>query len=66
MQYLLDTVAVIRHFSSKGRIGGLAATILEQFERSNQVKLLLVTKFYLVMPIRQALLDRQTLPSRVW
>jgi PIN domain nuclease of toxin-antitoxin system len=29
MRYLLDTVAIVRHFTGKGKIGGKAAAILE-------------------------------------
>lgn len=32
MEYLLDTVAVVRHFSGYGKIGQKAATILDHIE----------------------------------
>lgn len=41
MQYLLDTVAVIRYFSGAGKIGLAATKIFEQFEQSNNIKLII-------------------------
>ncbi|KPA14146.1 twitching motility protein PilT, partial [Candidatus Magnetomorum sp. HK-1] len=35
MKFLLDTVALIRHFSCEGRIGKKASLILENIEQSN-------------------------------
>ncbi|MCP4749804.1 MAG: type II toxin-antitoxin system VapC family toxin [Proteobacteria bacterium] len=37
MQYLLDTVAVIRYFSGTGKIGSEASTILEKIEDHNDI-----------------------------
>jgi len=35
MKYLLDTVAVIRHFSCEGKMGKKASLILENIEQTN-------------------------------
>ncbi len=35
MQYLLDTVTVVRHFTAKGKLGRQAARILKEIEQSN-------------------------------
>ncbi|MDM8535497.1 hypothetical protein QUF70_01950 [Desulfobacterales bacterium HSG17] len=32
MRYLLDTVALVRHFTGKGKVGNIAAQILDTFE----------------------------------
>ncbi|KOR32163.1 hypothetical protein TI05_09055 [Achromatium sp. WMS3] len=41
MQYLLDTVVVIRHFSGTGQIGQAANEILEKFEQTTDIKLII-------------------------
>ena len=41
MQYLLDTVVVIRYFSGIGKLGQAAKNILEQFEESNSIRLVI-------------------------
>ena len=35
MQYLLDTVTLVRHFTGKGKLGRQAAHILKEFEQNN-------------------------------
>ena len=40
MQYLLDTVAIVRHFSGKGKIGRAAALILDTIERRDDLLLI--------------------------
>nr|VFK79762.1 MAG: Predicted nucleic acid-binding protein, contains PIN domain [Candidatus Kentron sp. SD] len=37
MQYLLDTVTIVRHFSGNGRIGRKAAGILDMIETRNDL-----------------------------
>ncbi len=37
MQYLLDTVVVVRHFSGQGRIGQAAAQILDTVEDQDDI-----------------------------
>ncbi len=37
MQYVLDTVTVVRHFSEKGKIGQAAAHILNMVEEQNDM-----------------------------
>ena len=37
MQYLLDTVTVVRHFAGTGKIGRKAACILDSIEESDDV-----------------------------
>ena len=41
MQYLLDTVVVVRHFSGKGKIGKAAAAILDRIEEESEVRLVI-------------------------
>jgi PIN domain nuclease of toxin-antitoxin system len=43
MQYLLDTVAIVRHFSEQGKIGKAAAAILDQIEQAADIKLVIST-----------------------
>ena len=42
MQYLLDTVTIVRHFSGKGRIGRQAAHILDTIEERNDLLIISV------------------------
>jgi PIN domain nuclease of toxin-antitoxin system len=39
MNYLLDTVTLVRHFTAQGKIGKQAAIILDGIEKSNSDKL---------------------------
>ena len=49
MDYLLDTVAIIRHFSGHGRIGRKAKTIIEEAEDGKHVLLLSVVSLFEIM-----------------
>lgn len=42
MQYLLDTVTIVRHFSGKGRIGRRAAHILDTIEERDDLLIISV------------------------
>jgi predicted nucleic acid-binding protein len=42
MQYLLDTVTIVRHFSGKGKIGRQAAHILDTIEERNDLLIISV------------------------
>lgn len=49
MDYLLDTVAIIRHFSGHGRIGRKAKTIIEEAEGGKHLLLLSVVSLFEIM-----------------
>jgi predicted nucleic acid-binding protein len=49
MQYLLDTVALIRHFVGKGKIGKRALRILDEIEKSEDRLLISVVSLMEVM-----------------
>lgn len=49
MQYLLDTVAIIRHFSGKGRIGHTAAAILNAIEARDDLFVISVVSLMEIM-----------------
>ncbi len=49
MQYLLDTVTVVRHFSGKGKIGSAAALILDAIEERNDLFVISVISLMEIM-----------------
>ena len=49
MQFLLDTVALVRHFSGKGKIGKKAAHILETLDESDNSLIISVISLMEVM-----------------
>jgi PIN domain nuclease of toxin-antitoxin system len=49
MQYLLDTVTVIRHFSGSGRIGRAAASILDTIEEQDNLLVVSVVSLMEIM-----------------
>ncbi len=49
MNYLLDTVAIIRHFSGHGRIGRKAKTIIAEAEEGRHILLLSVVSLFEIM-----------------
>jgi PIN domain nuclease of toxin-antitoxin system len=49
MQYLLDTVAIIRHFSDKGRIGYTATNILDHIEKNDDFLVISVISLMEIM-----------------
>ena len=49
MQYLLDTVAIVRHFSGRGRIGRTAARILDAIEEHDDLLVVSVISLMEVM-----------------
>jgi PIN domain nuclease of toxin-antitoxin system len=49
MQYLLDTVTVVRHFSGKGKIGAAAAQILDTIEERDDLLVISVVSLMEIM-----------------
>jgi PIN domain nuclease of toxin-antitoxin system len=49
MDYLLDTVAIIRHFSGHGRIGRKAKTIIGEAEQGKHTLLISVVSLFEIM-----------------
>jgi len=49
MQYLLDTVAVVRHFSGRGRIRRAAAHILDTIEERDDLLVISVVSLMEIM-----------------
>jgi PIN domain nuclease of toxin-antitoxin system len=49
MQYLLDTVTVVRHFSGKGKIGSAAAQILNAIEERDDLLVISVVSLMEIM-----------------
>ena len=49
MQYLLDTVTVVRHFSGKGKIGRTAAQILDVMEERDDLFVISVVSLMEIM-----------------
>jgi predicted nucleic acid-binding protein len=49
MQYLLDTVTIIRHFSGRGRIGRVATQILDTIEEHDDVLVISVISLMEIM-----------------
>ena len=49
MQYLLDTVTIIRHFSGRGRIGHAAAAILNTIEERDDLFVISVVSLMEIM-----------------
>jgi PIN domain nuclease of toxin-antitoxin system len=49
MQFLLDTVAVVRHFTGKGKIGKKAAHILETIDNSENSLVISVVSLMEIM-----------------
>jgi predicted nucleic acid-binding protein len=49
MQYLLDTVTIIRHFSGRGRIGRTAAQILDTIEERDDLLVISVISLMEIM-----------------
>lgn len=49
MQYLMDTVAVIRHFTGKGKIGNSASSILNSIETSDDFLIISVISLMEIM-----------------
>lgn len=49
MDYLLDTVAIIRHFSGHGRIGRKAQSIISEAEQGKHVLILSVVSLFEIM-----------------
>ncbi|MCP4700186.1 MAG: hypothetical protein GY862_25535 [Gammaproteobacteria bacterium] len=55
MQYLLDTVTVVRHFSGKGKIGSAAALILDAIEAQTRHETMCGHRVYCGMPSKHQL-----------
>ena len=49
MQYLLDTVTIVRHFSGRGRIGRTAASILDTVEEHDDLLVISVISLMEIM-----------------
>ena len=49
MQYLLDTVTIVRHFTGTGYIGSKAASILDTIEARNDVLIISVISLMEIM-----------------
>ena len=49
MQYLLDTVTIVRHFSGRGRIGRTAAHILDTIEERDDLLVISVISLMEIM-----------------
>jgi len=49
MRYLLDTVAIVRHFTGKGKIGGTASHILDSIENNEDEFVISVVSLMEVM-----------------
>ncbi len=49
MQYLLDTVTIVRHFTGRGRIGRTAAHILDTIEERDDLLLISVISLMEIM-----------------
>lgn len=49
MQYLLDTVTIVRHFSGRGRIGRAAAHILDTIEERDDLLVISVISLMEIM-----------------
>jgi predicted nucleic acid-binding protein len=49
MQYLLDTVTIVRHFSGRGKIGAAAAQILDTIEEGDDLLVISVVSLMEIM-----------------
>ena len=63
MDYLLDTVAIIRHFSGYGRIGRKAKTIIEEAEDGKHLLLLSVVSLFEIMYLAEKNRIKISLPN---
>jgi len=54
MQYLLDTVTIVRHFTGKGKMGRAAAQVLDSIEDSNNRLVISVVSLMEIMYLAEA------------
>ena len=63
MDYLLDTVAIIRYFSGRGHIGRKAKTIIAKAEEGSHVLLLSVVSLFEIMYLAEKNRIKISLPN---